>query len=505
MKHLLLQKPLSLLAALLLAAPLAQSCGHEAASHSDARSPRLSHPSATREAHASAHPASPAALPDGLGAPRGHIDQDVAPTPRDDHPLQRFYSLLEVIERPDAPPTRVRILQIGDSHTASDTFTGPLREALQERFGDGGRGYLFAGTPWSSYRQRDASYSMTAGWSGGVGIRGGANEFSLGGARIYTDLVGEVVERGPCRRCTGGREADHLRIHYLRAPEGGDFEVRVDDEAPIRIETRADATSMGVFEMPLAMGEHTLRIESLGGGRVTLFGTSFEDSRGGVIVDSLGVNGAQLRHFLSFNDALTKEEVQSLQPDLLILAFGANEAMSSRYQVRDPKNQALELLEKLQAYRFEILELLERYRSAAPNAECLLLLPPDMLPARSSEGCEDYHFESEELSGVRCVQQPPYNYAGIINAQRFAAMTAGCAVWDQQRAMGGEGAMDIWRELRLGARDGVHLRSSGYDQLAEGFFADLMQNYERWRSGDVEPLSTTVIFPQLATSARDGQ
>lgn len=501
MKH----RPLTFLLwlCLLLPSMLAGSgCASDGLVNGDAASPRRSHPLGAIAGSSTSHAAtSPQALPDGIGFNVG--EQATEELLRAPHALQRFYQHLADLEAGVAHAQTVRILQIGDSHTASDTFTGPLREALQARFGDGGRGYLFAGTPWSSYRQRDASYSMSKGWSGGVGIRGGFSGFSLGGARVYTDRAGEWLERGPCRRCEGGRQATHLRVHYLRAPDAGAFQITIDDQPPIRIESAADVESLGIFETPVSPGEHTLRIESLGGGRVTLFGTSFEDDAGGVILDSLGVNGAQLRHYLSFNEAFTQDELRSLQPDLIVVAFGANEALSSRYQVKDPRNQALELLEKLEVYRNEILALLERYRAAAPEAECLLLLPPDMLSSASTS-CLDYHFESEALTGLRCVQQPPPNYAGILNAQRFAALTAGCAIWDQQRAMGGEGGMDVWRELKLGARDGVHLSSSGYQHLASGFFADLMQNFEQWRDGDVENLPTTVIFPQLATSARDG-
>ena len=36
-----------------------------------------------------------------------------------------------------------RIVQIGDSHTAGDFFTGGLRAALQERWGNAGAGWVW--------------------------------------------------------------------------------------------------------------------------------------------------------------------------------------------------------------------------------------------------------------------------------------------------------------------------------------------------------------------------
>ena len=48
---------------------------------------------------------------------------------------------------PEIPPKTqgqrgLVILQIGDSHTAADYFTGELRQKLQARYGNGGVGYL---------------------------------------------------------------------------------------------------------------------------------------------------------------------------------------------------------------------------------------------------------------------------------------------------------------------------------------------------------------------------
>ena len=38
-------------------------------------------------------------------------------------------------------------MQIGDSHTANDSFSGRLRELFQARFGDAGRGVMPPGCP----------------------------------------------------------------------------------------------------------------------------------------------------------------------------------------------------------------------------------------------------------------------------------------------------------------------------------------------------------------------
>ena len=55
----------------------------------------------------------------------------------------------------------VRILQFGDSHTASDMGTAAFRRQMQTRFGDGGRGFVSIGRPWTTYVQEGVRGYMT--------------------------------------------------------------------------------------------------------------------------------------------------------------------------------------------------------------------------------------------------------------------------------------------------------------------------------------------------------
>src|SRR6185369_17739867 len=59
----------------------------------------------------------------------------------------------------------VRLIQIGDSHTAADWYTGVVRRMLQARFGDGGRGFVAVGKPWKGYVQDGIRVGMTAEWA----------------------------------------------------------------------------------------------------------------------------------------------------------------------------------------------------------------------------------------------------------------------------------------------------------------------------------------------------
>ena len=60
---------------------------------------------------------------------------------------------------------RVNILQIGDSHTAGDHFSGRLRDLFQEKFGNAGRGMMPAGYPFPYWRPYQVEVQQRGSWT----------------------------------------------------------------------------------------------------------------------------------------------------------------------------------------------------------------------------------------------------------------------------------------------------------------------------------------------------
>ena len=60
---------------------------------------------------------------------------------------------------------RLTILQLGDSHTAADFFTGRVRERLQQAFGTGGEAILAPGRPHIGVRSSLFSADATSDWT----------------------------------------------------------------------------------------------------------------------------------------------------------------------------------------------------------------------------------------------------------------------------------------------------------------------------------------------------
>jgi lysophospholipase L1-like esterase len=364
----------------------------------------------------------------------------------------------------------VRIVQYGDSHTASDLGTGTFRHLLQARFGDGGRGFVSVGKPWKTYSQDGIRGGMTKefetekikfrdghflgdGCYGLLGIGIGAVS---AGARAWTEVTPRF---------------SRVEFAYWQEPHGGSFDVFVDGTKAGRIATRTAQPTSGFFSFDLPDAPHEVEIRTIGDGDVRVFGMTLDRPEAGVVVDSLGINGAQIFTLLRQNEEHFAEQLRHRATDLVILAYGTNEALEPGLTDAD--------------YERRLVELLGRVARAAPSASCLLLGPPDL--ARHTKGKDDW--------------KPWPRVLEIASVQRRVAEAAGCAFYDQMRAMGGPGSIMAWAEEpepRAG-HDRIHLTRSGYAEVATSFATDLMRGYDEWRAEKgLVPTSAVVTWAQRA-------
>lgn len=357
-----------------------------------------------------------------------------------EHPerLGRAFAALAGLASDPAP---VRITHLGDSHIAADLWTGPIREGLQARFGDGGRGFVLAGRPWSSYWQKRLDNGAEGDWRVD-GLRGGLDDgwFGIGGCSMASADPHAVVRA----RVPGPTGARFVEVHHLRQPGGGCYEVRL-DEAPVgRVSTAGPWPEAGFARFDLPPGGATVAIHPIGGAEVRLSGLSFEGGQG-VIYDAIGINGARADRLLKLDPTGLADGLRRLDPALVILSYGTNELFDSDLDPAD--------------YGLRLDAVLGRLRAAAPGADCLLTGPPDAQRNRRPLPLAD----------------------AVIEAQRSLADAHGCAFWDTRAAMGGPGIIVSWQRARLAQRDRVHLTRDGYARLAESLLGALMHAFETAR------------------------
>ena len=139
--------------------------------------------------------------------------------------------------------------------------------------------------------------------------------------------------------------------------------------------------SSGWFAFDVADAPHQIELRAVGDGDVRVFGMTLDRAEAGVVVDALGINGAQIFTPLRWNEAHFTEQLRHASPALVVVAYGTNEAL-------EPGLGDTE-------YERKLVDFLGRIARATPTASCLLLGPPDL--ARHTTG---------RTTGTRCRAWP---------------------------------------------------------------------------------------------------
>jgi len=342
-------------------------------------------------------------------------------------------------------PGAVHILHFGDSHTVADDWTGELRKLLKARFGDGGAGFFLAGHPFAGYHRFDVNGGGTPGWHvDGLRPTIGDGFFGLGGVSISTQRPGQTV--------FAETECDMLEIHYLQQPGGGNV-AHYDNDQRLE-EFSTDGQLMpGFMNYRTSPGLHRFTLRTLDSRPVRLFGWA-ADRRTGVTYEALGINGAEARVMLRWDEKMFAAYLERRDPGLVVLAYGTNESIDASWS--------------LEGYQTMFSALLQRLHQAVPNACILVIGPPDGYLKR--RGKWQLFAEVEN----------------IIEAQKAACLENDCAFWDTRERMGGRGPMRDWVLAGLGQGDYIHFTYGGYQRLAAALFADIMQQYETYRRIRIE-------------------
>jgi len=355
-----------------------------------------------------------------------------------------FSKLQSRLDEPSAGRS-VRLTHIGDSHIIADFWTGEMRERLQRRFGDGGRGYVLPGRGWRSYSQRHIHHRTEGDWEvKSIKRARGRGWFGPGGCLFRSSDPEDRLELFTKARHPAS-SFDRLKVLSVARPGAGSYRLSV-DSLPYG-HTRTDAPYYGLLSTSytLSDGPHRVSLSpSALGGEVTILGLSLERSQGGLIYDSIGLNGAQAKQLLKNSHDALEASLAVLKSDLVILSYGINELFDARW---DPER-----------YEDELDETLRLIRASLPEVSCLITGPfAAMLRGKPHPGLDT-----------------------VYATQRTLATKHHCAFWDARAAMGD--SLKPWQKARLAGRDGIHLTVRGYERIAELFDESLELSLERWRA-----------------------
>lgn len=386
-------------------------------------------------------PVRPPAVPTPLQQPAGALDS--------------WYQALASAE--DGEPGRlVRVVHFGDSTIAADGITGQVRRRLQDRFGDGGPGFLAIEVDPRWGMRPGILRTQSGDWDTKTITFGGSDLNRYGLAGTVSTAEGEATVRlAGLKQGTQRQLLHRFDVYYRRGPGLGTLSVHASGAASAQINTHASQPSDDYRLVEAAEGARFLSIRTSGDAPVVLYGVALETRGPGVTWESLGVAGSSIASVLTYQDrSHIRGQVRRRAADLVVYQTGGNEL-------------TYPLLHKGEGEGYEksYRRALQRLRSGAAQDACLVIGPLDQ--ATRERG--------------KVVSKEPLDR--MIAIQRRVSMDEGCAFWDARNAMGGEGGFARWlhHDPPFAWTDLMHLTMPGLDLVGDCLADALLSGYEVWR------------------------
>jgi lysophospholipase L1-like esterase len=381
----------------------------------------------------------------------------------------------------------IRILQLGDSHTAADFFSGELRQRLQARFGIGGPGYLAAGAPRFGVRTGLFKVTASSGWTyQALQKSDNTSQFWLSGFNTVSAATGNSITYSSDRLVT----FDSIELDGIRQPQGGSIEIRLDGVLASTFDFNGPKIEPMVFRIrpqKKAIEQfRTLEIKTTSGGTVVLSSVAIYDSQSGVSLSSIGYPGATVGILNKFAPDLLSDDLRRIDPQIVILAFGTNEA----------SNDML----RSEAYTSAYEQVLDKIKAALPSADIVIVGPPDgeerdnrckgapaEMDCRSVTPSSPAKIEAGQAShaGPACHWHQLVKLTEVRNAENEIATRRGLAYWNWASIMPQECGAHRWVTANppLMTPDHIHFTRGGYAMSADRFLPTLMPLVEKYVIG----------------------
>jgi lysophospholipase L1-like esterase len=361
------------------------------------------------------------------------------------------------------------ILQIGDSHTAADYFSGEVRAKLQARYGNGGVGYIDAGKPTVGVRSGTMKVTASAGWAyHAIQRSDNVAEFWMSGFNAVASASGEVLS------FTSETPVpfDEIEIEALRQPGGGSIDISIDGTVKSSADLNGQAVESVVLRLKpdgtAADRVRQLEIRTRAPGTASISSIGIYQKQSGVSYNNVGYPGATIDLLNKFDATLFADDLRRLDPQIVVLVFGTNEASKPN----------------LDAARYEksYEKAVGRITAALPNARIVLVGPPDGAERPwhcAGKGPSDAacHPAPSSVPGASTTEPADCEWHTIAHldvvrdVEKRIAERHGFTYWNWASIMPGDCASQGWVSASppLMTPDHVHFTPAGYVKGADIF------------------------------------
>ncbi|NUA44334.1 hypothetical protein HAT93_02019 [Dickeya solani] len=323
---------------------------------------------------------------------------------------------------------KIHILQLGDSHTASDFFSGQLRRHFKQQYGDGGVGFI-SPLAISGNRFDNVLFPTAKGWDMITSRKTSNAGFTLGG-----NIATPRQDNNDAELVVRDTEPTFSMQALYRNQTNGKIQIQH------RTVVLPCSQSRWTLSQPVTV-QSPVRYSLAPSGGSQLAGWLLSSSNsGGVMLSALGINGARVSMLDKWRDNWLST-LQMLKPDMVIMAYGTNEAFDQQLDI--------------QRYQQNYSEYVQAIRRVLPEAVILLVGPGSSISNKN---------------GASCQQLQPALLKPVIQAQREVAQSYHTLFWNWFDYMGGDCAIERWQQQGIARPDLIHLTQQGYERSADALW-----------------------------------
>lgn len=352
--------------------------------------------------------------------------------------LGSFFDKLKKIENSDTLLT-VNILHIGDSHIQADFLTREIRNSLQSRFGNAGRGLVFPYRLTKSNESYDYRSHSVSSWKW-ENIRRRKRDFEPGIAGTSMLSTDDIFKFELKMNKRDSVDNTFRKVRLICRNDSNGLLAFVTDATSMNRKLVA-FTGDTLYETKLEKSTDNIEIQSTT--NILLDGIILTNEKKGILYHVVGINGA---HYADFNQSqVFFSEMPLLQPDVVFVSLGTNEGVNSRVSSQSVTDEATKMVQNI--------------RSQGLQAPILLITP-----------FASYYRRKKPNPYLKVVQK------GLIQA----AEQTNSACLDMFEISGGTAAASEWRQLGLFANDRIHFTVKGYALQGKMIYNTLINCYTKY-------------------------
>ena len=363
--------------------------------------------------------------------------------------LNQFFKKIDTLV--SSGEGRINVLHIGGSHVQADIFSHEVRRNLDAINADfqSPRGFIFPFSVAKTNNPTNYKVKYSGIWSSARNVQKNREiALGVGGIAVYTNDPSARIDIDLNPDSILRWEFDQLRLlGYVE--DGSDAVKPVLYYNNDTIEGLWDYIS-GTYLFPLPTPDYSFSVGFIQQDLVphvfVVNGFIPERETPGIVYHAIGVNGASVPSYL--NSEYFEEELQLIQPDLIIFAIGVNDAASKDFT--------------MDSFCQNYNTLIEKIERVAPDCAYIFITNNDFFQRIAKK-------------------KYAVNSNGLIAKQAFyqLAETHQGGVWDFFSLMGGLKSMQKWQQEGFAKSDKIHFTRDGYILIGDMFYNALIRYYKQ--------------------------